>query len=185
MTAMPISISSNYPMHIDVDPDIFGEIFAAMAADDQVAVLRAMVEHMRPHRLQWDYIAIELETQENTEVRDDLRTTLFPDVAAPTITAELIAARNKIAELEARSLLDGIAMTETAMARDRAMTNLENWRQETGKLHSKLAAARVKLEAAERLAEALRSIAKTSNYTRVSWVRDTSRAVLTAWEAAQ
>lgn len=44
----------------------------------------------------------------------------------------------RVAELEARSLLDGKAMTETAMARDRAMTNLEHWRHEVGKLHSKV-----------------------------------------------
>lgn len=49
------------------------------------------------------------------------------------------ALADRVAELEARALLDGIAMTETAMARDRAMTNLEHWRQEVGKLHSKIA----------------------------------------------
>ena len=81
MNALPIKISSNYPMHIEVDPDKFGEIFAAMATDDQVAVLRAMVEHMRPHRMQWFYIAIELEHPENFAVRDELRLALFPETA--------------------------------------------------------------------------------------------------------
>lgn len=80
MTALPISISSRFPMNIEVGADRFGEIFAEMAADDQVAVLRAMVECMRPHRLQWDYIAIELELPENLHIRNELRDVLFPEV---------------------------------------------------------------------------------------------------------
>ena len=75
---LPVKISSNYPMSIEVDVDMFGTIFASMASDDQVAVLRSMEEHMRPHRMQWDYIAFELELPENTEIRNTLKDVLFP-----------------------------------------------------------------------------------------------------------
>lgn len=71
-----LDISSRYPIHIEVDANSFGEIFAGMASDDQVAVFRSMVEHMRPHRMQWDYIAIELDKPENREVREELLETL-------------------------------------------------------------------------------------------------------------
>lgn len=67
-----IEISSKYPISIEVDADAFGEIFAHMAGDEQVQVFRSMVEHMRPHRMQWDYIAIELDKPENREVRQEL-----------------------------------------------------------------------------------------------------------------
>ena len=48
-----------------------------MSSDEQVAVFRSIVEHMKPHRLQWDYIAIELEQEENREVRRELHDVLF------------------------------------------------------------------------------------------------------------
>jgi len=67
-----IEISSKYPISIEVDADAFGEIFAHMAADEQVHVFRTMIEHMRPHRMQWDYIAIELDKPENREIRQEL-----------------------------------------------------------------------------------------------------------------
>jgi hypothetical protein len=80
----------------------------------------------------------------------------------------LKAAEAKLAEVEARAVLDGIAMTETAMARDRAMTNLEHWRQEVGKLHSQIAKERDRAKAADaevaRLREALTFYADISDY---------------------
>jgi len=63
-----VRIDSSRPLFIKAKADDFGEIFAAMHSDEQVAVFRAMVEHMEPHRLQWDYIAIELQKTENQEI---------------------------------------------------------------------------------------------------------------------
>lgn len=77
--SIPVNISSRFPIQIEADADMFGQLFAAMDDGEQIAVLRAMVEHMRPHRMQWDYIAIALEKPENAEVLDDLRSVLFPD----------------------------------------------------------------------------------------------------------
>ena len=78
MSALPISISSRYPMHIEVDANMFGEIFAELDSAEQVAVFRAMVDHMKPHQTQWDHISIELELPENMAVRRTLRDVLFP-----------------------------------------------------------------------------------------------------------
>ena len=77
---LPVEITSNYPMCIEIDADMIGAIFADMAADDQVATLAAMVEHMKPHQTQWDYISIELELPEHSELRRTLRDVLFPAV---------------------------------------------------------------------------------------------------------
>ena len=73
-----IDISDRYPVLIDMEPGAFGKIFAGMNDGDQVTVLREMVEAMRPHQRQWDFISIELEKPENLEVRDELRNCLFP-----------------------------------------------------------------------------------------------------------
>ena len=65
-----------------VDSGDFGEMFAHMAADDQVEVLRAMVSSMAQHKLQWDYIAIELALPENADLMRELRSIvggMFPD----------------------------------------------------------------------------------------------------------
>ena len=78
---LPVEITSNYPMRIEIDADRFGAIFAEMAADDQVATLAAMVEHMTPHQTQWDYISTELELPEHSELRNTLCDVLFPVVA--------------------------------------------------------------------------------------------------------
>jgi len=77
MTRIPIEISCSRFYTVEVDSDHFGELFAKMSSDDQVSVLRAMVEHMKPHQTQWDYIAIELESPENADVRRHLREVLF------------------------------------------------------------------------------------------------------------
>lgn len=77
----PVEISSRYPLCIEVDADRFGQIFAELPADHQVAVFRAMVEHMKPHAMQWDYISIELELPENADILRQLREVLFPTVS--------------------------------------------------------------------------------------------------------
>lgn len=73
-----VDISDRYPVLIDMDASAFGKIFAGLPDDDQVAILREIVEAMRPHRRQWDFISIELEKPENRELRDELRNVLFP-----------------------------------------------------------------------------------------------------------
>ena len=73
-----VDISSRFPIFIEANADAFGEIFAHMADDDQLRVLGAMVEHMKPHKLQWDYLALKLEKDEHRELRDQLRYVLFP-----------------------------------------------------------------------------------------------------------
>jgi hypothetical protein len=74
-----VKITASRPIFIDADADSFGMVFANMSDEEQVAVFRAMVEHMRPHKMQWDYISIELEKPENLELRSDL-SVLFPDI---------------------------------------------------------------------------------------------------------
>lgn len=73
-----VAVDSSRPVFISADANSFGEVFARMHDEDQIHVLRAMVEHMRPHRTQWDYISIALEKPENVELRDQLREVLFP-----------------------------------------------------------------------------------------------------------
>jgi len=68
-----VKIDSSRPVFIEADADSFGEVFAKMDSEEQVHVLRAMVTHMKPHPTQWDYIAIELEKPENSDVRNILR----------------------------------------------------------------------------------------------------------------
>lgn len=77
-----VNISSRFPVYIEADCANFGAIFASMPDEEQVHVLRSMVEHMKPHRLQWDYISIALEKDENRELRNQLREVLFPEGAA-------------------------------------------------------------------------------------------------------
>ena len=77
-----VTVESRFPLFMEVNPDSFGEFFASLADDDQVAVLRAMVHHMKPHQTQWDYISIELEKPENCDLRQILREVLFPDGAS-------------------------------------------------------------------------------------------------------
>jgi len=89
---IPINISSRFPLHIEADADMFGQLFAGMGDDEQVAVFRAMVEHMRPHRMQWDYISIEFEKPENAEVLDEFRSALFPSYASSQAEIERLRA---------------------------------------------------------------------------------------------
>ncbi|MCA0344085.1 MAG: hypothetical protein LCH99_30740 [Proteobacteria bacterium] len=89
-TKITVRIDSSRPIFVEADAEAFGQIFAGLNDDEQVNVLRSMVEHMRPHRMQWDYIAIALEKDENRDVRDDL-SVIFPS------THELLA---EIAKLQ-------------------------------------------------------------------------------------
>lgn len=73
-----VRINNRLPVHITADADSFGSAFALMDDHEQVHVLRAMVQHMKPHQTQWDYISIQLEAPENHDVRDTLRAVLFP-----------------------------------------------------------------------------------------------------------
>lgn len=72
MNKIPVTIHSSRPIIVEADADSFGQIFASVSSDEQVAIFRAMVEHMKPHKIQWDYIAIELEKPENQIVWRDL-----------------------------------------------------------------------------------------------------------------
>jgi hypothetical protein len=69
---MKIDIMTRSPCTIEVDADEFGYIFAHMACDEQTQVFRSMIQHMAPHKLQWDYISIEIDKTENNDVREFL-----------------------------------------------------------------------------------------------------------------
>lgn len=84
-----VRIDSSRPIFIEADADSFGQIFASMSDEEQVNVFRAMVEHMKPHPIQWDYIAIALEKDENRDVRERL-SVILPDIAAKDAEIELL-----------------------------------------------------------------------------------------------
>lgn len=69
MLSVKISTGSSPLLFISANPNEFGRIFSSMNSEEQVHVLRAMAEHMKPHKLQWDYIAIELDRPENADVK--------------------------------------------------------------------------------------------------------------------
>lgn len=70
---MKVDVSTSHPiLRMEVNTNDFGQLFSSMAADEQIAVLRAMVEHMKPFVIQWDYITIELEKTENATLRQTL-----------------------------------------------------------------------------------------------------------------
>lgn len=71
--AISVSVRSSAPLFIEASADDFGKLFAVMNSEEQVQVLQAMVEYMRPHKLQWDYIWIELNRPENSEVLNELQ----------------------------------------------------------------------------------------------------------------
>lgn len=96
MSTITVRIYSSRPIFIEADADSFGQIFAGLNDDEQVNVLRSMVEHMKPHRMQWDYIAIALEKDENRDVRDDL-SVIFP--AQHELLSSLAAKDAEIAKL--------------------------------------------------------------------------------------
>ncbi len=78
MTHIPVQIDTRSPLFIEANAEDFGRIFAAMNSEEQVAVLSAIVTHMRPHPMQWDYIAIELEKPENLPIRNALASAIAP-----------------------------------------------------------------------------------------------------------
>jgi hypothetical protein len=82
MSGLEVRIDSSRPIFVSASADDIGAIFAKMTDADQVTVLAAMVEHMRPHRQQWDYISIALEQDGNRELRNELQDVLFPALAA-------------------------------------------------------------------------------------------------------
>jgi len=73
MTTIAVRIDSNRPIFIEADADSFGKVFSTMNSDDQVEVLRAMVNHMKPWATQWDHIGIELEKPENREIMNTIK----------------------------------------------------------------------------------------------------------------
>lgn len=107
MTKIRVDVSSSRPLFIEADAEAFGAVFAAMGDDEQVAVLRAMVSHMAPHRMQWDHISIALEADENRELRDTLRAVLFPDPEEAARLAWLEAQYTLHASVEFLYVVDG------------------------------------------------------------------------------
>lgn len=101
MNKIEVSISSSRPVWIEADADAFGAVFAGMNDVDQVAVLTAMVEHMRPHRIQWDHISIHLERPENDETRLQFLSVLFSEYHDALNSHASLTAR--VAELEAEN----------------------------------------------------------------------------------
>lgn len=77
MSKIEVKITASRPILIEADADSFGNIFSHMSDDEQVHVFRAMIEHMKPHQIQWDYIAIALEKDENRDVREGLASLLL------------------------------------------------------------------------------------------------------------
>ena len=70
---MRVHIDSRYPINMTVSAEDFGKHFAAARADEQVAILQAIVEEMKSHPIQWDYIALEIESSGNTDILRGLR----------------------------------------------------------------------------------------------------------------
>lgn len=99
MDKIAVRISSNHLVFIEAGADSFGQIFANASDEEQIHILRSMVEHMKPHRQQWDYISIALEKPENLELRNELQDCLFPDIHAKDAEiAKLREALRSIAE---------------------------------------------------------------------------------------
>lgn len=68
-----IDVDARAPVFIHLDPDNFGQVFASMNSFDQAQVLKAISEHIKPFRVQWDYIAIEMEKPEFSAAASDWR----------------------------------------------------------------------------------------------------------------
>lgn len=96
MSKIAVRIESSRPLFIEADADSFGQTFAHMSDEDQVKVFRAMVEHMKPHKIQWDYIGMALDRDENGDVRNDL-SVIFP--ATHDVLQQLAAKDSEIANL--------------------------------------------------------------------------------------
>lgn len=52
------------PKDVDVTLDAKGvaQMFAHLSDDEQAEILYEMVEAMKPHRMQWDYISLHMQT---------------------------------------------------------------------------------------------------------------------------
>lgn len=70
-----VKIDSRYPLSITASPEDIGAIFACASSDAQIAILRAMLEAMEAHPIQWDYIAIDLDEPENRTLRGKINQT--------------------------------------------------------------------------------------------------------------
>ena len=70
---MRVQIDSRYPINMTVSAQDFGKHFAASRADEQVAILQSIVDEMESHPIQWDYIALEIESSGNTHLLRGLR----------------------------------------------------------------------------------------------------------------
>lgn len=99
MTAdrVTVRIESSRPLFTEADADNFGKVFAHMSDADQVAVLSAIVEHMKPHPIQWDYISMALDKDENRDVRTQLASLFSEVAAAPELLEELKWVRSNYA----------------------------------------------------------------------------------------
>ncbi|RJT41992.1 hypothetical protein D3227_04755 [Mesorhizobium waimense] len=100
MNHIKVDIRSSAPIFIEANADTFGRIFAAMNSEDQVSVLSAIEEHLRPHPAQWDYISFELEKPEHARVRDKLKAMLLPVGLAIQEEATAFADENRTSQLE-------------------------------------------------------------------------------------
>jgi hypothetical protein len=78
MTGIKVEIRTSGTLFIEAEANEFGRVFASMNSDDQAAVLVAIAEHMKPHPMQWDHIAIEMEKPENGYARAHWQSMLFP-----------------------------------------------------------------------------------------------------------
>ena len=70
---MRVQLDSRYPIDITVSVRDFGRHFVAMNSLEQVAVIRVIIEGMKEHPTQWDYIAIELENPDNADLASKIR----------------------------------------------------------------------------------------------------------------
>lgn len=57
---LTIQVPADTRFTVRADPDWAGRFFASLCADEQAAVFAAMVQHMAPFALQWDYVAIDI-----------------------------------------------------------------------------------------------------------------------------
>lgn len=103
MDKIAVRISSSHTVFIEAGADSFGQIFANASDEEQIHILRSMVEHMKPHPMQWDYISIALEKEENRDVRDGL-IAMFPPLADEAAKlAKLDSLQAVIADLQRQS----------------------------------------------------------------------------------
>ena len=70
---LTIQVPADTAFAVRADPEWAGRYFANLCADEQAAVFAAMVRHMAPFALQWDYVAIDIGKLPNArEIRNIL-----------------------------------------------------------------------------------------------------------------